>query len=405
MPSQTGKNIVVAYKLQSVLGTAPGASGAKQLRLTPSPGLSLKKAAIQSNEIRSDGQTTMGRHGSREAPGSYNIELSVGSFDEILEALMRSTWVAAVPITFDSGAALTSLTVNSSSQITFAGTTTPIAAGLRVGDVFRLTNMSTGANNNVNCRVKSIAASVVNLHGTPLTTQAADSACTLTIAKKLKNGATPTKRAFYIDEYNQDIDASEVFDWCRFVGLRIRGTPDGMAEAELTVLGATAGPPLSGGAAPYFTSPTQFTAGPLVFADATLSYNGVDIAIATAFELNLGIGAKTEPVIGSPVSPDVFDNDMRLSGSLTFIRQDLANVQKFIDETEVELHLLLVELEAEPKDFISICVPRLKLTAADAPLGNDGAMIETLPFMNGKKEGAGAAGYDDSTLTISTSAA
>lgn len=403
MASQTGKNVVVAYKVEATYNTAPGTGSAKQLRLFASPGMKLDRALIENNEIRSDGLTSMARLGSRQAPGSYSGPLAVGAYDDILEAILRSTWVAATAVTFDNGAALTSLTVNSSSQVTFAGTTTPAAAGLRVGDVFRLTNMSTAANNSVNARVKSIAGSVVNLHGTPLTTQAADNACTLTIQRKLKNGATPTKRTFYVEEYNADtgVDVSEVFGGVKWIGFKITGTPDGLATIELQVLGAS-GNVLASGASPYFLSPTLNTADALVFVDATISYNGTDIANATAFELSYLTAAKAEPVIGSTVSPDIFDNDSKVSGTISLIRQDLSNVTLFLNETEVELHLMLVENESEPKDFISLYVSRVKLTSADAPLGNDGAMVEVLPFTVGAK--VAATGYDATMMTISTSA-
>jgi hypothetical protein len=401
MPSQTGKNLVVAFRVEATYNTAPGTGSAEQLRLFASPGMRLDRALIENGEIRSDGLTSMARLGSRQAPGSYSGPFAVDAYDTILEAIMRSTWVAAAAVTFDNGAALTSLTVNSASQVTFAGTTTPAAAGLRNGDVFRLTNMSTAANNSVNARVKSISGSVVNLHGTPLTTQAADNACTLTIQRKLKNGSTPTKRTFYVEEYNQDVDVSEVFGGAKWVGFKITGTPDGLATIDLQVLGAS-GNVLASGASPYYISPTQYTTDALVFVDATIAYNGTDIANATAFELSYMVAAKAEPVIGSTVTPDIFDNDAKLSGSISLIRQDLANVTLFLNETELELHVMLVENDSEPKDFVSLYVPRVKLTAADAPLGNDGAMIETLPWTAGAK--AAATGYDATLMTISTSA-
>jgi hypothetical protein len=338
--------------------------------------------------------------------GTYQGELSVGSFDMLLEAIMRSTWVAAVAITVDNTAPNTSFQITATNEITYVGTTTLLTKGLRVGDVARFTNMSDALNNNKNLRIKDISASglVVHVHGTPLTVQAADIAATLTILKKLKRATVPTKRTFYIDEYNQDIDLSEVFGGCRFISMKITGTPDGMAMVEFGVLGASANP-LASGASPYYIAPTLPTGIPLVFADAVVSYNGADIAIATAFELTLVIAAKTEPVIGSSISPDVFDNDARLSGSLSFIRQDLAALTGFAAETEYELHLLLTEPEAEPKDCLAIYVPRLKLTGVDSQIGGDGAMIDVLPWTAGMKEGAAATGYDDTMLSISTSAA
>lgn len=401
MAFETGKGVIVAYKVEATYNTAPGTGSAEQLRIKASPGATLEKALINSEEVRSDGLTSIARHGSRRVPVAYNCEASVDTFDTIFAALLRSAWVAPVAITFDNGAALTSLTVNSTSTMTFAGTTTPNAAGLRYGDVIRLTNMSTAANNSINVRVKSISGSVVTVHGTPLTVQAADTACTLTILRKLKNGATPVRSTFYIDEYGVNSDTSMVYGGVRWTGFTLRGTPDGMAELELRGLGASA-TPLATGSSPYFIAPTLTTTIPLVFADATLSYNGTDVATCTAWEMTYDIAADTQPVVGASVSPDIFDNDARLTGSMSFVREDLARVTQFVNETELEFHVLLVEPEAEPKDCVALYVPFAKLTAATADLGADGAMIETLPWTAGVRPTT--TGYDATLLTISTSA-
>jgi hypothetical protein len=401
MPSQTGKNIVVAYKVQPTAGTAPGTGSAKQLRIDASPGLSLKRTLINNAEVRSDGLSSMPRLGSRMADGSYNVPLTVDGLVDLLEAITRSTWVAATAIT-QATAGLTSITTTTTTIVASAGSW--ITAGVRVGDVVRLTGHSTAANNSINLRVKAVSALTLTVQGAPLTTDAvADTTFTLTILKKLKNATTPTKRAFYVEEYNTDIDVSEVFDYCKVVQLKVSGSPDGSGTAEVSFLGLN-GAVLNTASSPYYVAPTLGTAIRLVFADATISYNGTDVATCTAFDFTLAITAKTEPVVGATTSPDVFDNDCVLTGSLSFIRQDLANVSLFVNETEVELHILLVEPESEPKDCLAFYIPRVKLTAADAPLGGDSAMIETLPFTTGKKEGFSATGYDDTLLTISTSA-
>lgn len=401
MANQSGKNIVVAYRVEGTYNTAPGTGSGKQLRIDASPGMSLKRNLIQNPEARSDGLSSMARLGNRMADGSYNVPMTVGGLDDILEAVMRTTWVAAVTIT-EATASLASITVPTTSTIVASGGSW-ITAGVRVGDVFRLTSFATAADDSINLRVKAVTASTITVHGTPLTVDNnADTSFTVTIMKKLKNGATPTKRTFYIEEYNQDIDVSEVFGGCKFIGLQISGAPDGSATAVLQVLGAS-GAVLASGSSPYYVSPTLNSAIRLVFADASISYNGTDVANCTGFTLNYQIAAKTEPVVGASVSPDIFDNDATLTGSLSFIRQDLANVTTFINETEVALHIMLVEPESEPKDCIAIFVPRVKLTAADASLGSDGAMVETLPFVAGKSESV--TGTDDTLLTISTSAA
>lgn len=403
MPLQSGKGLLVAAKVEATFNTAPGASGATVIRLTGG-GLRLMKEAIQSNEIRSDGQTAISRHGSRRVEGSYAGELSLGGFDMLLEAVMRATINTSISATATGAGAFIDLTVNATNQMTRTGAGSFITDGFRAGDVIRLTNYVQAADNNINLRIKTVTATVITVYGTPLVTGAADTACTITRLKKLTRPATPVKRTFYIDQYNQDLDLSEAFGGCRFISMKIVGSPNGMATVEFGVLGASV-TPLASGASPYYTTPTMPTGQPLVFTDSLIALGvpgaGADIAIGTAFELNLVIAAKTEPVIGSSFTPDVFDNDARLSGSISLIRQDLTYLTGFSAETEYDLHILLTEPESEPKDYIALYVPRLKLMGLETAIGGDGAMIETLPWTAGMKEGV--AGYDDTMLTISTS--
>jgi hypothetical protein len=398
MTLQPGKDFYIAYKVQPTKGTAPGTGSAKQLRIDPSPGMSLRRTLIENPEVRSDGLTSMGRLGTREGVSSYGIPVTVGGLDDILEAIMRSTWVAAVAVT---QATMTSITTTTTTIVAAAGSW--ITQGVRVGDVVRLTGHSTAANNNINLRVTAVTASTITVAGTPLTTDAvADTSFTLTILKKLSNPTSPTRRAFYLEEYLRTADQSKVGDYYKFIALKLTGSPNGNCTAEVQLLGADM-QPLASGSSPYFVSPTLNTSIRLVWADATLRFNGSDVASCQAFELSVVIDAATEPGIGSTGAVDVIDNDCKVTGSLTLLRSDLSNLTLFTNETEFELGVLLVEPESEPKDCLSFFVPRCKITNLTAPLGDTGAMKETLPFTTGKKESV--SGYDDSMLTICTSAA
>ena len=402
MPQQTGKGVTVALKVEATLNVAPSASGAEKLRLTPSPGLKLAKESISSNEIRPDKLSTIPRHGSQEVTGSYNGEMSLSSHDTIFEAMMRSTWVSAVTIT-ESTSSLASIVIGTNTvEAASTGSGSWENAGVKIGDVFRLTGHVDAANNDLNLRVKSMTTHTLTVHGSPLTAEAsADNAFTVTIGKKLKNATTPTRRSFTVDEYQEDIDLSERFSGCRFTRMSISGTPNGMAEIEFGVMGMSV-TALATGTSPYFTSPTEYTSDPLVFADAIISFGGAEIAVATAFELVLDIDTATLPVIGSTTTPDVFDNTARLTGSISFLREDLARLANFTDEDVLALHVMLEEKESDPQDYISIFVPRIKIMDVDKSLGDDGAMVETLPWEAGVQ--ASATGLDPTLLTILTSA-
>jgi hypothetical protein len=92
MVYQTNSNGLIAFKKQSGLGTAASGSGANLLRIAGGNGIKLSKAAIESKEVRNDGMSVRGRHGTQAIAASYNAEASLGSLDPIIEAIMRSTW-------------------------------------------------------------------------------------------------------------------------------------------------------------------------------------------------------------------------------------------------------------------------------------------------------------------------
>lgn len=312
---------------------------------------------------------------------------------------MRSTWSAAAVRTYDNSAGLTSLEVTATNEITQVGTTSFIGA-IFVGDIIRLANMSTAANNNINLHVTEVvSATVIRVAGTPLTVQAADIACTLTRQKKIITASPYTRRSFTIEEYWQDIDLSEVFVGCRVVSLQIRLQPNGMAQATFGFQGMDR-ELLAAGASPYFTSPTEYASIALVADDSTIRYRGAAMAQLTGLELNFQITAGGQPVIGSLVSPDIYDNDMAVSGQATRVVDDHDDHTAFDAETEFELAFTLVEPEAEPKSFLHFFFPRVKIAGATSSLGSDGPRIDTHPLMIGPK--VAATGYDATICSILT---
>jgi hypothetical protein len=213
MPDQTGRNVSVAFMAQPTLGTPVSGAGATYFRSSATGGLALSKNKVRSNEIRSDGQSTLGRHGSRSVSGSYPADATLGTHDALFEALVRGTWAAPLVIT-EATAGLTSITTTTNTIVAAAGSW--ITAGLRKGDVFRLTNHSTAANNNKNLRIVDLTASTITLPAGSLTLNAvADTSFTITRPKKLVNPAIPTRRLFTFEEREEDQDASSLFPDCR----------------------------------------------------------------------------------------------------------------------------------------------------------------------------------------------
>src|SRR3989304_3666819 len=78
--------------------------------------------------------------------------------------------------------------------------------------------------------------------------------------------------------------------------------------------------------------------------------------------------------------PDVFTGQMAVSMNLTALRKDLTYLSDFIAETVYSLHILAVENESEPKDFLSIYVPNFTLgsNTRSSPSKAGGPLTETI---------------------------
>ncbi len=397
MAEQTGKNIRVSFKKEVTFNTAPGPTSATVLRVNPSPGLQLARPLITPGEIRGDGMTPMARLGSRSVTGSYSADLSRVSFDEVLEAVVRGTWVAEADAT-SANIATVAETSNDADNFTRASGSF-IMDGHRVGSVVRVKSGSHADNRNKNLRVVGVTATKLSVAES--LTAASATATVLTKMKKLTNNATsPVRRSFYIEQYYQDNDNAVLYGGCRFHGLTLRGAPDGMATIEFPVTGVSL-TSNNAAASPYFTSPTVSATDGLTFVDARIRYGDSDIAIATSFEMTLAVPAATLPIIGATVSPDVFDEELAITGSMTALRQGGANVASYDNETEYEVFIMLAEPASTA--YISVYLPRIKVTSVDAPLGGAGALVETLGFNAGIK--GTSTGYDPTMITITTGAA
>ena len=85
----------LSFIVESTYGTTPGTPTLQKIRNTGCT-LAITKDAVLSEEARSDRQIAELRHGNKQCGGEISGELSYGTYDAFLEAVLGGTWTADV---------------------------------------------------------------------------------------------------------------------------------------------------------------------------------------------------------------------------------------------------------------------------------------------------------------------
>jgi hypothetical protein len=401
---QRAVNVAVALKRElagSIGVAAAGGAGADQMRITDSPGLKVDYGNIQSAEHRTDLMRPMGRLGGGTVSGSYNAEVTLGgATDGLLEAIQRRIWTPPVVIT---GAEMGAGTFTTTANSIIASAGSWLVAGVRVGDIITPTTDVTTANNNLRLRVESVTASTITVAGTPLTANAVARALTITILKKVTTAGVPSHYSYTVEQDDLDIDLAELFLGCRLTAIALALRPNAISTLSYTFMGISR-TKLTEIQTPYFTSPSLTVGVPLITDDGVIRAYNSDVAKFTALDLNIAIAAAGQPVLGSRLSPDIYDNDATITGSVSAIRQDFTHLNMLDNETEFELSATMIEPGSAPFGVLGLFMPRVKFASLEAPFrGGEGPKIETLNLMVAPR--ATLTGYDVSALNIFSSAA
>lgn len=395
MPTlQEGQLTRASYKVQSALGTpAIGASGIGIRYDAGTAGMEFDRVVINNDESFSDGMARKGRLGSGRSTGSFGGKLSVGTWNDWIEAALRVTRTATFNITeattLGGSAAATSITTTTSTIVAAAGSW--ILQGVQKGMKVKLANHSTAANNGKWFRVVDVSALTITVDGTPLTLNATpDTSFTLAVAMYMINGNPPVGRYFTIDQYYKTLDLSKEFDDVRVCKMELNAQPDALVKITFTLMGL-AGTAKTTGTSPVHTDPVTYTTSiPLVLSDAAIRIGGVTYTILTGFTLTYDMGGSA-PATNALNPPDVALDNAQISGSFTAFLADLAWFTASVAETTVDFFCDFIEgADADPKDFISWYVGNATLSKESGALGSTGFMPVTVPWFGGKDEAGGA---------------
>lgn len=398
MAIATGVGKQLGFKKQSSFGTPAGASGAQLLRRVTSS-LNLVKNTYESNEIRSDYQVADFRHGTRRVEGTISGELSGGTYQSFFEALLRKAAAAVADLT---GLTLTVAAAAPNYTIT-RGSGDFIADGLRVGMVIEATAGLAAGSLNKNLMVvglTSTVATVFVLDGSTLVAEGPIGSCTLHVPGKriIVPSTGHTDDSFTMEEWHADLgNLSRRFDDCKISTLAAKLPATGMVTCEWGVMGRD----LTIDTTEYFVSPSAITTtGVMAAVNGAVLVDGVSIALITGLDLNVNGGMTGGEVIGSNISPDIFEGRVKASGQMTVYLQDSTFADYFLNESEVEIVAVMNQDSTANSNFIAVHLPRIKLGSATVDDGEKG-LVQTCSFTAIKKPTT--TGYDSTTISVQDS--
>lgn len=368
-----GSRHSMAYKVESVYGTTPDTPAFKPIRHTGTT-LGLSKDSLMSEEIRADRQIQDYRHGARKVGGDIEIELSYGSYDDILEALLCGTWT---PNATKTATTISAAAADNSYNDSGAGF---VAAGFQVGDEIVVTGFTGNVLNNIASGIiTAVTTTKITIGGTDgdviVDDAAGESVTIVTVGKRLKAGVT--RRSFTVERHFSDLTDKPYhrFTGVEFNSLQLTVNANAMIKGVIGVVGKdlTLDDAIVTGAT--YADPS--TTSPLDSFTGTLDENGSPIAVITEIQLKLDNGLNPRFVVGSKTTLEPSIGRSNVSGQITAYFETAALMQKFIAETESSIEFTLPDAAGNSLTFT---LPRIKYNGGQPDVKGDGPITLALPF-------------------------
>jgi hypothetical protein len=388
------KKLILAPQATKGTCAAADLATAQYLRRVTSS-LNVVKETYQSNEMRADRQIADFRHGVQSIEGSLAGELSPGTYEKFMAAILRKAWVAA-PASGAASDVAAAVTTGAAGTFTSTSAATFLTDGLKVGDVIRWTGWTTtgAGNNGRNFLITALTEKVmtgVMLDGLPVVEKIAGDPVTATgVGSKVWTPTTGhTEDWFSLEHHYSDLDLSEVFYDVKVNSMSIKLPPSGIAGIDIGLMGLNYSNKAAG-ESPYFTEVLPAaTGGALAAVNGALYVQGVKVALLTGLDINIAANLSSEAVVGSNIKPDIFDGRVIVTGNMTVYFEDATFRDYFINETEVSVSAAFTTNNTATADFIAFTMPRVKVGGAGKDDGEKG-IVQTMPFTALFDTGAGA---------------
>jgi hypothetical protein len=189
----------------------------------------------------------------------------------------------------------------------------------------------------------------------------------------VKAGATESY--FTVEKGFTDIEQYEPYTGLMVNKMSLSIKPDAMVPVTFEFVGKDLTMP-SG--TPLDASPDAYSSNaPFDSFTGTISEGGSAIGIVTGIDVTVDNGLSGSQVVGSDTINDVVAGRSKVSGTLTAYFQNLALLNKFINETESSINVVLEDVDG---NTLAINIPRVKYMGGDPEVSGEGVIELSMPF-------------------------
>jgi hypothetical protein len=375
MTIASGVQKQVIISKETTWGVKPAAGTGKYYRRVGLD-LNLNRDSFTSAEISSTAQTLDMRTGTDNVEGTFNAEMSAGTYADFWGALLRGTWVA--------GSTLTATTISAAATTNkfVRGSGSWITDGYKVGDLVKVTGFVTVGNNG-KFTVTGVTATDLVVDAVLINEAAGPSVTVAVPGKKLAIPILPSNRtneSFTIEQYFDSISVSRVATGVKVGGASVSIQPNAMATVDFALMGKD----MATSASPYFTTPAAGSVTSVLAGNnGTIYSGGVKIATVTSLTVEITGNMESGTVVGNLLpdgtrpAADIFLGRITGTGELSAYFENDTFFTKFRDEQDLSL---VFRLNGDGDQAFILKFPRIKLGGASVDDKEVGGLIQTIPF-------------------------
>jgi len=354
-------------KIESTYGTTPSSPAFDFFRSTGNT-LGMTKTAVESAELYSDRGLRDLRHGNKNIAGDIPTELSYGSHDAQLEALLGGTWSTG-------SVSVTATTISAAASGNVISDSGNGLGSFAVGDMVLISGFTGSASNNGVARITAKAAGAITIDGLILVNDSAGESVTIKEMDKLVAGTT--RRSFSIMRDFSDLTAGryQLFTGSEYNTGNFSAGLDSVVTMTYGIIGQSQSSSASAPGSSTFGDPT--TTEPMVPTDGSVSSDGVVSAIITSLEFSVDNGMETKFQLSSSTTSQPGQGISNATGSITAYFDNDTLMNLFINET---VSTLKQELSDAAGNTLAVFFPKIKYNGGQPDVGGEANSPITLPF-------------------------